>query len=141
MAGSAQNLAHADALKFTTHIVTSYVAHHNIRESRLPSVIKSVYASLSGLNGGDSLARQTRQKPAIPIKKSVTPDFIVCLEDGKKLKMLKRRLRDVYGLSPAEYRAKWGLPLDYPMVAPNYAKKRAAVAKKMDLGKKRGSAR
>ena len=141
MAGSAGNLAHADALKFTTHIITSYVIHHSIDGKRLPSVIKSVYASLSGSKGGASLASTPKLKPAVPIEKSVTPDFIFCLEDGKKFKMLKRHLRTMYGLSPQEYRAKWGLPSSYPMVASNYANQRSASAKKIGLGKKRKSSR
>lgn len=139
MTESAEDPTHADALRFTTAIVSSYVAHNSIEESQLPNVIKSVYDSLSELNGEASSASQSNQKPAVPIRNSVTPDFIVCLEDGKKFKMMKRHLRNIYGLSPEEYRTKWGLPPDYPIVAPNYANRRSALAKKFGLGSKRRS--
>ena len=98
-------------------------------------MIKSVHATLGGLSGMAAADMTTAQKPAVAIKKSVTPEYIVCLEDGKKLKMLKRYLRSRYGLSPEEYRAKWGLPADYPMVAPNYAAQRSEFAKKIGLGR------
>jgi len=97
-------------------------------------MIKSVHAALSELAGLQGEA-QTQQKPAVPVRRSVTPDYVVCLEDGKKLKMLKRYLRGSYNLTPEQYRAKWGLPADYPMVAPNYAKKRSEFAKKIGLGR------
>jgi predicted transcriptional regulator len=98
-------------------------------------MIKSVHATLGGLSNGGAVDVQTTQKPAVAVKKSVTPGYIVCLEDGKKLKMLKRYLRSRYGLSPEEYRAKWGLPADYPMVAPDYAQQRSDFAKKIGLGR------
>ena len=132
-----ENLPHTDVLQITTQVVAAYVGHNRVGEGQIPEVIKSVYASLAGLNGHAELAAKAKQKPAVSIKKSITPDFLICLEDGKKLKMLKRHLRTSYGLSPEDYRAKWGLGSDYPMVAPNYAKQRSAFAKKIGLGKRR----
>jgi predicted transcriptional regulator len=132
-----ENLPHTDVLQMTTQVVAAYVGHNNVGEGQIPEVIKSVYTSLAGLNGHAELAAKAKQKPAVPIKKSITPDFLICLEDGKKLKMLKRHLRTAFGLSPEDYRAKWGLGSDYPMVAPNYAKQRSAFAKKIGLGKRR----
>lgn len=131
------NLPHNNVLQMTTQVVAAYVGHNNVGEGQIPDVIKSVYASLAGLNGHTDLNAQARQKPAVPVKKSITADYLICLEDGKKLKMLKRHLRTAYGLSPDDYRAKWGLGSDYPMVAPNYAKQRSAFAKKIGLGKRR----
>ena len=131
------NLPHNDVLQMTTQVVAAYVGHNSVGEAQIPEVIKSVYASLAGLNGLTELSAKAKQKPAVPIKKSITADYLVCLEDGKKLKMLKRHLRTAYGLSPEDYRAKWGLGSDYPMVAPNYAKQRSAFAKKIGLGKRR----
>jgi predicted transcriptional regulator len=98
-------------------------------------MIKSVHSTLGGLGGSSQGEVQTSQKPAVPIKRSVNPDYIICLEDGKKLKMLKRYLRSNYTMTPEEYRAKWGLPADYPMVAPNYAAQRSEFAKKIGLGR------
>ena len=132
-----ENLPHTDVLQMTTQVVAAYVGHNNVGEGQISEVIKSVYTSLAGLNGHAELAAKAKQKPAVPIKKSITPDFLICLEDGKKLKMLKRHLRTAFGLSPEDYRAKWGLGSDYPMVAPNYAKQRSAFAKKIGLGKRR----
>jgi predicted transcriptional regulator len=108
-----------DLLKFASEIVAAYVSNNPIPVSEIPAMIKSVHATLGGLAGGVSTETPTALKPAVAIKKSVTPEFIICLEDGKKLKMLKRYLRSRYDLTPEEYRAKWGLPADYPMVAPN----------------------
>ncbi|MBO6782811.1 MAG: MucR family transcriptional regulator [Alphaproteobacteria bacterium] len=122
-------------LQMTTQVVSAYVGNNAVPENQIPDVIQSVYGSLEGLTNGGGDA-PTKQKPAVPIKKSITPDHIVCLEDGKKLKMLKRYLRTTHGLTPDEYRSKWGLPADYPMVAPNYAKQRSAFAKEIGLGKK-----
>ena len=124
-----------DLLKLASDIVAAYVSNNPIAITDVPGMIKSVHATLGGLSTGSPSDVQTTQKPAVPVKKSVTPEFIVCLEDGKKLKMLKRYLRSRYGLSPEEYRAKWGLPADYPMVAPNYAAQRSEFAKKIGLGK------
>ena len=123
-----------DLIKFASEIVAAYVSNNPTPISELPGMIRSIHATLGGLSGGGSAEITTAQKPAVTVKKSVTPEYIVCLEDGKKLKMLKRYLRSRYGLSPEEYRSKWGLPADYPMVAPNYAVARSQLAKKMGLG-------
>jgi len=120
-------------------IVAAFAGHNQLPAAQLPDVIRSVYSSLLLLEGGAATAAALR--PMVPIKRSVTPDFIICLEDGKKLKMLKRHLRTTYRLTPEAYRAKWGLPADYPMVAPNYAAQRSAFAKKIGLGRKPGTAR
>jgi predicted transcriptional regulator len=124
-----------DLLKFASEIVAAYVSNNPIPVSEIPAMIKSVHATLGGLAGGVTTETPTALKPAVPVKKSVTPEFIICLEDGKKLKMLKRYLRSRYDLTPEEYRAQWGLPADYPMVAPNYAAQRSEFAKKIGLGK------
>ena len=123
-------------LGLAVDIVTAYVSNNTIATDVLPQIIKTVYSTLSELNGNSTLAQATAS-PAVPVKKSYTEDYIICLEDGKKLKMLKRYLRSRFGLSPDEYRTKWSLPADYPMVAPAYAAKRSAFAKKIGLGKKR----
>jgi len=122
-----------DILKQVTEIVAAYVSKNEVAAADLPALIKSVHATLGGI-GGDARAPSAKP-PAVPVKKSITPDYIVCLEDGKKLKMLKRYLRTRYALSPEAYRAKWNLPADYPMTAPNYAAKRSDFAKQIGLGK------
>ncbi len=124
-----------DILKLATEIVAAYVSNNPIPVSEVPAMIKSVHSTLGGLGTGLQGEALSTQKPAIPVKRSVNPDFIVCLEDGKKLKMLKRYLRSNYSMTPEEYRAKWGLPADYPMVAPNYAAQRSEFAKKIGLGR------
>lgn len=124
-------------LRMTADVVAAYVSKNPLPANDLPSVISTVHLSLSGLDPEKQQSAEAA-KPAVPIKKSVTPDFIVCLEDGKKLKMLKRHLRTAYNLSPDEYRAKWQLGPDYPMVAPNYAKRRSQFAKDIGLGRKPG---
>ena len=131
------NRSHTDVLQMTTQVVAAYVGHNRVGGAKISEVIESVYASLAGLEGHTELAAKGKQKPAVPIKKSITADYLICLEDGAKRKMLKRHLRTVYGLSPADYRAKWGLGADYPMVAPNYSKQRSAFAKQIGLGKSR----
>ncbi len=131
------NLSHSDVMQMTTQVVVAYVGHNSVGETQIPEVIKSVYASLAGLDGHTEPGAKAKQKPAVPIKKSITPDYVICLEDGKKFKMLKRHLRNTYGLSPEDYRARWGLGSDYPMVAPNYSKRRSAFAKQIGLGKRR----
>ena len=131
---SDQNVETAELLALTTDIVSSHVSNNGVPVSELPQLIRQVYATLAAL-GKESEPVADRPEPAVPIRKSVTPDFIICLEDGKKLKMLKRHLRTNYDMTPEEYRAKWGLPPDYPMVAPNYAAQRSAFAKKIGLGK------
>jgi predicted transcriptional regulator len=122
-----------EILKLVTEIVSAYVSKNSVAAEDLPNVIKSVHATLGGFQNGESAA--LARPPAVPVKKSVTPDYIVCLEDGRKLKMLKRYLRAQYGLTPEAYRAKWNLPADYPMTAPNYAARRSAFAKQSGLGK------
>src|SRR3954470_11272816 len=129
----------ADLLGLTAQIVSAHVSRNPIQTDALPSLIQSVSRSLSTAGEGEAAPAAT-QAPAVPIKKSVFPDYIVCLEDGKKLKMLKRHLQTSYGLSPEAYRAKWSLPRDYPMVAPNYAATRSTLAKSIGLGRKPASA-
>ena len=124
-----------DLLVITAKIVTSHIASNQVEASALPALIQSVYRTLSSVGGAD-LAPTAAQRPAVPVKKSVFPDFIVCLEDGMKLKMLKRHLQTSYGMTPDDYRAKWNLPPDYPMVAPNYAATRSFLAKSIGLGRK-----
>ncbi len=125
-----------ELLRMTAEIVSAYVSHNDISGVQITDIIKAVHGSLDALQNPASALVEVAAKPAVPIRKSITPDFIICLEDGKKLKMLKRYLRSTYGMTPEEYRAKWGLPTDYPMVAPNYAKQRSAFAKKIGLGRK-----
>jgi predicted transcriptional regulator len=122
-----------DFLTLTSNIVAAHVSNNSVALSDLPQVIREVYQTLSVL-GGAAPAAAEKPTPAVPVKKSITPDYIVCLEDGKKLKMLKRHLRTAYNMSPEEYREKWGLPADYPMVAPSYAKQRSKLAKQIGLG-------
>jgi len=124
-----------DLLKLASEIVAAYVSNNTVPVSDLPSMIKSVHATLGGLAEASHSEPAAAHKPAVPVKRSVMPEYIVCLEDGKKLKMLKRYLRSRYGLSPEEYRAKWGLPADYPMVAPEYAAQRSEFAKQIGLGR------
>ena len=122
-----------DLLDLTSEIVAAYVSNNKVEVEKLSEVIGNVYASLSSIANEEGAEMI---EPAVPIKKSVTPDYIICLEDGKKFKMLRRHLQNVYGLTPEEYRERWGLPADYPMVAPNYAEKRSGLAKQIGLGKK-----
>ncbi|HET7336191.1 MAG TPA: MucR family transcriptional regulator [Rhizomicrobium sp.] len=124
-----------DLLKLTSDIVAAYVSNNAIAVADIPGMIKSVHATLGGLSSASTHDLPTAQKPAVPVKKSVTPEHIICLEDGKKLKMLKRYLRSNYSMTPEEYRTKWNLPADYPMVAPNYAAQRSEFAKKIGLGR------
>ena len=125
----------SELLKLVSEIVASYVSHNPVPASELPAMIRSVHATLGGLSGTLAIDAVTSQKPAVTIKKSITPEYLICLEDGKKLKMLKRYPRSRYGLSPDQYRTKWGLPADYPMVASNYAAQRSEFAKKIGLGR------
>ena len=122
-------------LKMTTEVVAAYLSNNEIRAEQIPNVINTVLNSLRETRGEPIETKAEPLKPAVTIRKSVTPDYIVCLEDGKKLKMLKRHLRTMYNLSPDDYRAKWNLPSDYPMVAPNYAKQRSDFAKQIGLGR------
>ncbi|HYM33580.1 MAG TPA: MucR family transcriptional regulator [Candidatus Cybelea sp.] len=129
----------SELLALTTDIVASHVANNRVEGNELPQLIRQVYATLTNI--GEGAAQPERPQPAIPIKKSVTPDYIVCLEDGKKLKMLKRHLKTSYNMTPEEYRERWGLSADYPMVAPNYAVQRRELAKKIGLGTARSKGR
>ena len=124
----------SDLLRMTAEVVASYVQNNPLPTIELTTIITAVHGSLKSLNGHDAEA-STALEPAVPVRKSITPEYLICLEDGKKLKMLKRHLRTAYGMTPEEYRMKWGLPADYPMVAPNYAKQRSAFAKKIGLGR------
>ncbi|HWG80352.1 MAG TPA: MucR family transcriptional regulator [Stellaceae bacterium] len=132
-------VAEEELLRMTTDVVAAYVSNNTLPTAQLSEVIGAVFQSLKALDGHGGEAKSEPLKPAVPIRKSVTPDFLVCLEDGKKLKMLKRHLRSTYNMTPDGYRQKWGLPADYPMVAPNYAEQRSAFAKKIGLG--RGASR
>lgn len=121
----------------TAEIVSAYVSNNSVGASDLPGLIGDVHSALTRVTGNIETPEREEAKPAIAVKKSVTPDYIICLEDGKKFKSLKRHLRTHYKLTPDEYRTKWGLPHDYPMVAPNYAAARSQLAKKMGLGTRR----
>lgn len=121
-------------LEMTADIVSAYVGNNTVDATVLPSLIANIHSALSQVSGGAAEPAPEPQEPAVQIRKSINPDFIVCLEDGRKFKSLKRHLRTKYDMSPEEYRAKWGLPKDYPMVAPNYAKARSELAKQMGLG-------
>jgi len=132
---SSDKPGNGDLLRMAADVAAAYVSNNTLPAAQITDVIKTIYASFVSLDRADG-ALPANAKPIVPIKKSVTPEYIVCLEDGKKLKMLKRHLRTAYGLTPEEYRAKWGLPVDYPMVAPNYAQQRSAFAKKIGLGRK-----
>ena len=128
-----EEVNHADLLSLTTEIVSSYVSNNTVDAGDLPAVIDQVYKSLSGVSADGSITAD-RPQPAVPIKRSITPDYLICLEDGKKLKMLKRHLKTAYNMTPEQYRERWGLPADYPMVAPSYAEKRSKLAKDIGLG-------
>lgn len=123
-----------DLVEMAADIVSAYVSANQVPPSEIPALIRTVFASLEQIAGSNPIAVASAQEPAVPVKKSITPDYIVCLEDGKKFKSLKRHLRTKYSMTPDEYRTKWGLPHDYPMVAPNYAKERSNLAKRMGLG-------
>lgn len=124
-------------ITLTADIVAAHVSNNSVAVSDLPTLIANVHNALAGLGGG-AAAPEAKAEPAVSIRASVKPDYIVCLDDGKKLKMLKRHLMTHYGITPDEYRAKWGLPADYPMVAPNYAEQRRSLAVKIGLGRKPG---
>jgi predicted transcriptional regulator len=124
-------------LSLAAQIVSAHVAHNSVPSQEIPALIQSVYTTLTRV--GSPPVDVEKPQPAVPVKKSVFPDHIVCLEDGKKLKMLKRHLQTHFSLTPEQYREKWGLPRDYPMVAPNYAEKRSVLAKSIGLGRKPGT--
>ena len=133
----ATTLDKSDLLLITGDIVSAYVANNKVEHSGLAGLISDVYSAVSNLGKVAPAPVEEKLVPAVPVKKSITPDFIVCLEDGKKFKSLKRHLRSAYDMSPDQYRAKWGLPAEYPMVAPSYAEARSQLAKKMGLGQQR----
>ncbi len=135
---NAENRAELDLVEYSTEIVAAYVSHNAISPTDLPRLIADVHEALKGLGSQVSEEPVEEKKPAVPVRRSVTPEYIVCLEDGKKFKSLKRHLRTHYNLSPEEYREKWGLPVDYPMVAPSYSAKRSKLAKDNGLGRKAG---
>jgi predicted transcriptional regulator len=126
-----------ELLRMTTDVAAAYCSNNTLTAAQLPEVIRTIHSSLQAIQTASGAGEPLN--PAVPIKKSITDDYIVCLEDGKKLKMLKRHLRTTYGLTPDEYRKKWGLPIDYPMVAPNYSERRSAFAKKIGLGRTPGA--
>jgi predicted transcriptional regulator len=144
MESGASNLtaaAMADArssqlVELSADIVSAYVSHNALSASDIPKLIASVHATLTGLGGIVEAETAVELRPAVSIKKSITPDYLICLEDGKKFKSLKRHLRTEFDMSPEEYRAKWGLPVDYPMVAPTYSEARSRLAKTIGLGRK-----
>jgi len=131
---STERISEEGMLRMTTDVVSAYVGNNATAAAQIPDLIKTVHSSLNAL--GEARAAEAAPKPAVPVRRSVTPEYLVCLEDGKKLKMLKRHLRTTYDMSPEEYRQKWELPADYPMVAPNYAKQRSEFAKKIGLGRR-----
>ncbi|CCA92807.1 MULTISPECIES: MucR family transcriptional regulator [unclassified Novosphingobium] len=122
-------------ITLTSDIVAAHVSNNSVSVEDLPALITNVYGALSGL-GSAAAVEEEKPEPAVSVRASVKPDYIICLEDGKKLKMLKRHLMTHYNMTPEEYRARWNLPADYPMVAPNYAEKRRELAKKIGLGRK-----
>lgn len=127
---------HTDLLTLTTEIVAAHLSNNMLAPTEIPSLIERVYKTMASLgdDAAPSNANSERPQPAVPIRKSIMPDYIICLEDGKKLKMLKRHLKTAYKMTPEQYRERWGLPADYPMVAPNYAKQRSRLAKDIGLG-------
>ena len=129
--------ASGNFIELTAEIVSAYVSNNTVSAAEIPSLINQVYAALSRVSGKPGESTVEPLKPAISVKKSITPEHIVCLEDGKKFKSLKRHLRTQYNMTPEQYREKWGLGADYPMVAPNYAAARSQLAKQMGLGQQR----
>ncbi len=131
-------MARRDLVELATEVVAAYVSNNPLPRSDLPSLIQAVHSAVERLGKGieDPPTHAGTQMPAVPVRKSITPDFLICLEDGKRFKSLRRHLRRL-GLTPEQYREKWGLPSDYPMVAPNYSAQRSAMAKKIGLGQKR----
>ena len=128
----------SDVLGLTVRIVAAHIGHNQVPTDALPGLIQAVYRSLATADAPE-ITPAAASIPAVPVKRSVFPDFLVCLEDGMKLKMLRRHLQTSYGMTPADYRTKWGLPPDYPMVAPNYAATRSTLAKSIGLGRKRAA--
>jgi len=133
----AENSGESSYIQLTANIVSAYVSNNTVASAEIPNIINQIYSTLVRISNGQVIVSAAPLKPAVPIKRSVTTEYLVCLEDGKKFKSLKRHLRTRYGLSPEQYREKWGLPPDYPMVAPNYAATRSQLAKRMGLGQQR----
>ncbi len=129
-----QTVDNEELMRMTTDIVASFLTHNSVPAENVSELIKSVHSTMKEIAGGDTKP-EVKSKPAVPVSKSVADDYIVCLEDGKKLKMLKRYLRSQYDMSPEDYRRKWGLPADYPMVAPSYSRRRSDFAKQIGLGR------
>ena len=135
---TSEPVEHSDSfLELTADIVSAYVSNNTVAPNDLASLISQVHSALTLVSGEKSFGRGEPSKPAVPVKRSITSDHIICLEDGKAFKSLKRHLRSQYNMSPEQYREKWGLPSDYPMVAPNYAAARSRLAKQMGLGQQR----
>ena len=132
-----ENPASSHFIELTADIVSAYVSNNTVPAGDIPALINQVHSALMRVSSGRSESPSEPLKPAISVKRSITPDYIVCLEDGKKFKSLKRHLRTQYNMTPEQYREKWGLPPDYPMVAPNYAAARSQLAKQMGLGQQR----
>jgi predicted transcriptional regulator len=132
---SDQEQGQKELLELTSEIVAAHVSNNNVAFGEIPELIQQVYLTLSNV-GGNGTVSPEKPQPAVPVRRSVHSDYIICLEDGKKLKMLKRHLKTAYNMTPEEYRARWDLPADYPMVAPNYAVQRSDLAKKIGLGTK-----
>jgi len=126
----------AELIDMTAEIVAAYVGHNNVAPDEVSKLIELVHGALAQAAYGEGVAAEATPEPAVPVEDSVTPEYLICLEDGKKFKSLKRHIRTHYDLTPEDYRERWGLPADYPMVAPNYAKARSRLAKKMGLGQK-----
>jgi predicted transcriptional regulator len=129
-----ENAVNQDLLGLTAEIVSAHVSNNPVPMAELPSLIQQVHTALTNVGKPAPEPEVKKLEPAVSIKKSITPEFLICLEDGKKLKMLKRHLKTAYNMSPEQYREKWGLPMDYPMVAENYAKRRSDLAKEIGLG-------
>ena len=138
---TADMVSRDEILRMAVDVVAAYLSNNQLPAGQIPEVISTVFRSLNSLDGTSVEVSQEPLKPAVPIRRSVTPEYIICLEDGKKLKMLKRHLRTTYNMTPEEYRAKWNLSPDYPMVAPNYAQQRSDFAKQIGLGRKPGEKR
>ncbi|MDB5438148.1 MAG: MucR family transcriptional regulator [Caulobacteraceae bacterium] len=124
----------SELIEMTADIVAAYVGQNTISTSELPALIQSIHRALASVTGGTEVVEAAPKEPAVPVRRSITPEYLICLEDGRKFKSLKRHLRTKYNMSPEDYRAKWNLPKDYPMVAPSYAKARSELAKQMGLG-------
>jgi predicted transcriptional regulator len=133
----AENSGESSYIQLTANIVSAYVSNNTVPSAEIPNLIGQVYSALLRISSGQVATPAEPLKPAVPVKRSITAEYIVCLEDGKKFKSLKRHLRTQYDMTPEKYREKWGLPSDYPMVAPNYAAARSQLAKQMGLGQQR----